>query len=113
MTWENPPRPLPPVPQTSTLAIVSLISGVLGWLGLLGIGPIIAIITGHMAKNEIRSAPGQIGGDGLATAGLVLGYVNLALSLLVLCLVILLPLLGFGGLALCAPFINGNSVQFR
>jgi hypothetical protein len=100
-----PPPPLYAT-QTSTLAIVSLIAGIAGWVGVLGIGPIIAIICGHMAKNEIRKANGRITGGGLATAGLILGYLNLALSLIVLCLAIVLPLLGIGSLAICAPFLG-------
>ncbi|HEX2978652.1 MAG TPA: DUF4190 domain-containing protein [Anaerolineaceae bacterium] len=98
--------PAQPAAPTSTLAIVSLVAGVLGWLGILVVGPIIAVVTGHMAKNEIRSSNGMIGGDGLATAGLVLGYVNLAMTVLGICLFIILPLLGLGGLGLCVPFLN-------
>lgn len=74
--------------------------------GLLGIGPLVAVITGHLAKSEINRSNGSITGSGLAIAGLVLGYLNLALSLLALCLFIILPLFGIGGLALCAPFFN-------
>jgi hypothetical protein len=100
-----PPPPLYAT-QTSTLAIVSLIAGIAGWVGVLGIGPLIAVICGHMAKNEINKAAGRITGGGLATAGLILGYLNLALSLIALCLFIVLPLLGFGGLAICAPLFG-------
>jgi hypothetical protein len=82
------------VAQTSTLAIVSLIGGILGWVGVLGIGPIVAIICGHIT------------GGGMATAGLILGYLNLIISLVVLCVAVVLPLLGFGGLALCAPLTS-------
>ena len=92
--------------QTSTLAIISLVAGILGWIGFLGIGPIIAVITGHMAKNEIAKSGGQITGNGLATAGLILGYVNLALSLIGLCLVLLFFILGIGAPLLCIPFVN-------
>jgi hypothetical protein len=95
------------VTRTSTMAIISLIAGIAGWVGLLGIGPLIAIICGHMAKSEINKSGGMVTGSGLATAGLILGYVNLALSIIGLCLLIVLPLLGIGGLAICAPFMNG------
>ena len=100
--YPNEPLPSPayPATQTSTLAIMSLVSGILGWIGLLGIGPIVAIITGHMAKSEIRRSGGTLGGDGLATAGLVLGYLNLALTILVICLIVL------GGLAFFVPFAS-------
>jgi hypothetical protein len=107
----NYPQQQPVYVQSSTLAVVSLICGILGWVGLLGIGPIIAIITGHMAKSEIARSGGQMTGSGMATAGLVLGYLNLALTLLILCLFIILPLFGIGGLALCAPFLNSINIQ--
>src|SRR5512144_2844743 len=74
---------------TSTLSITSLMMGILGWIFLPVVGGIIAIITGHLAKKEIRQSEGLLGGDGLATAGLVLGYANLTLGLCG-CLVLLL-----------------------
>jgi hypothetical protein len=102
---ENPNyQQIPPplyVAQTSTLAIVSLIAGILGWIGFLGIGPIIAIITGHMAKSEINKSGGRITGSGMATAGLILGYVNLGLSIIALCLVLAFFILG-----LSIPILN-------
>jgi len=84
---------LPPR-QTSALAITSLISGILGWTLVPWIGSIVAIVTGHMARGEIRRAPDRFEGDGLAVAGLILGYTMLALSLVGIVLLILF----FGGL---------------
>jgi hypothetical protein len=84
-----PPPPLPvdpaPIsevwtpPQTNTLAIVSLALGILwlGWLGSLG-----AVIVGHMARRQIVSSNGSQTGNGLATAGLVLGYIGLGFLLI-------------------------------
>lgn len=68
--------------QTSSLAVTSLVSGILGWTLLPFIGTVVAIITGHMARNAIRQSSGQLEGDGLAVAGLVLGWVSAALLLL-------------------------------
>lgn len=103
---------VPPPPmyaaQTSTLAIISLIGGILGWVGVVGIGPIVAIICGHMAKGEISKSGGRLTGGGMATAGLILGYLNLGLSFLVLCFFVILPLFGIGGLTLCAPLFGGS-----
>lgn len=74
--------------RTSSAAIVSLIFGLLSWCALPIIGAIIAVITGHSARDEIRNAPvGSIEGDGLAIAGLVLGWVHLVLFALVLSLI--------------------------
>lgn len=92
-----------PVPyrQTSSLAIVSLVSGILSWVVLPFIGSLVAIITGHMARKEIRNAPEQFDGDGLAIGGLVLGYIQLAL-LLVGILFLIAIVLFFGGVAVLA-----------
>jgi hypothetical protein len=81
---------------TSTLALVSLITGILSYVALPVIGGIIALITGYMARNETRAVPPTASGDGLATAGIVLGWVNVALAVLGLCLFILIMLLSFG-----------------
>jgi len=67
--------------QTSSLAVTSLVSGILGWTLLPFIGTVVAIVTGHMARSAIRQSNGQLDGDGLAIAGLVLGWVSVALLL--------------------------------
>jgi hypothetical protein len=98
--------PLPPVQQTrtSTMAIISLIAGILGFVQVLPvIGPIAAVITGHIAKKEINDSGGMVTGGGLATGGLILGYVTLALGLCLICVLIVLPLLGIG---LSIPFLE-------
>ena len=91
----------PPIPQgpsmnqirkTSNLAITSLVSGILGWTLLPFLGAIVAVITGHMARSEIRRSNGALDGDGLAVAGLVMGWISLAL--VVLGLFILFAFLG-------------------
>lgn len=78
--------------KTSSLAVTSLVSGILGWTLLPFIGTIVAIITGHLARKEIRTSNGQLDGDGLAIAGLVLGWVSVAL--LVIGLFIIFAFLG-------------------
>lgn len=84
----------PSGPQTSTLSIVSLVTGILGWFLLPIVGAIAAIITGHMAKSEIRNSMGTLTGDGLATAGLVLGYIQVVFILVPVCVIVVLALLG-------------------
>jgi hypothetical protein len=80
--------------KNSSEAIISLIAGILAWLGLFGLGGIVAVIFGHIAKNQIRKSGGRLGGDGLATAGLILGYTNIAIAIIGFCLVMML-ILGF------------------
>jgi hypothetical protein len=80
--------------QNSTTAIVSLIAGIAGWSIFPFFGSIIAVITGHMAKREIRESMGSIGGEGMATIGLVLGYAGIVVGLLGICCLILTMVLG-------------------
>lgn len=90
--------PPPPPPQTNTWAIVSLISSILSWIGLFGLGGIVAVITGIVARNQIRENPATQTGDGLALAGIILGGVNVLVTCIgILCFaaVILIPLLAF------------------
>jgi hypothetical protein len=80
--------------QTSTLAIISLVAGIASWLIVPVIGAIVAIITGNKAKKEIAAGAGSLGGEGLAKAGVILGWANLAVFLLSVCAVVVLILLG-------------------
>ncbi len=91
---------LTPAPRTSTMAIISLIAGILGFLQIVPvIGPIVAVITGHMAKSEIKKSGGMVGGGGLATAGLILGYLMIAVGICAACILAL----AFAGL-ITLPF---------
>jgi len=88
---------------TSTTAIVSLVFGIICWIAIPFIGAIVAIICGHAARAEIRRAPpGSIEGDGMAIAGLILGYLHLAL----LAMFLLLVFTVLGGLAFFAHFFH-------
>jgi len=81
--------------QTSNMAIISLVSGILSWTLLPFFLPaVVAIITGHMARKEIRLNEATKEGDGLALTGLILGWVNI--------LIWVLAILFFGGLILAA-----------
>ena len=70
----------------STMAIVSLVSGILGLTFLPVIGSIIALITGYMAKKEINENLGTLAGAGMATGGIVLGWIGVGLLCLFACL---------------------------
>ncbi len=98
--------PLPPVVRNSTMAIISLIAGIAGVSVLPFLGSIVAIITGHMAKSEIKKSGGMVTGNGMATIGLILGYLAVVGGICIICLAVILPLLGIG---LSIPFLNGSS----
>lgn len=83
-------------PRTSGTAVASLVFGILSWCLLPFIGAIAAIVLGHSARGEIRRAPpGSIDGDGMALAGLILGWAHIVLCVLA----VVFFLLFFGGLA--------------
>ena len=76
-----PAYPYPYASQrTNSMSIASLVSGILAWLLCPFIGGALAVIFGHVARNQIKQS-GEAGG-GMAIAGLVLGYANLGLSVL-------------------------------
>jgi hypothetical protein len=81
------------VQRTSGYAIAALVLGIAGFFVFPVIPSILAVVFGNKAKDEIRANP-SIGGDGLATAGLVLGWIGVALAVLGL-LVLALVLLAF------------------
>ena len=70
---------------TSTLAIVSLVSAILGFTFVPVIGTIVALITGYMARSETRSVPPRASGDGMATAGIIMGWVQVGLFVIGIC----------------------------
>lgn len=70
------------VRRTSVAAVLSLLFGVLAWVMLPFLGAVIAVICGHAARAEIRRSQGTLEGDGMALAGLVLGWLHLLLVLL-------------------------------
>lgn len=76
----------PYVLPNSNLAVVSLISGILGLTVLPLVGSVIALVTGYMAKREIQESAGTLGGEGLATAGLVMGWLSIGLAIVGICL---------------------------
>ena len=92
--------------QSSSLAVISLIAGIASFFIVPLLGAIAAIITGGMAKKEIRQSGGRISGLGMANWGVVLGWINIAFSLIGLCIG-LLAVLGVIGMPVCLmPFAN-------
>jgi hypothetical protein len=63
--------------RTSGYAIASLVIGIVGLTTLTFVPSIIAVILGIKARREIRD--GIAAGEGLATAGIFLGWVGVAL----------------------------------
>lgn len=93
----QPPAYYPPPTQSSSLAVFSMIAGIGAYFICPGLGALAAIICGHIAKGQIRDSGGRLTGGGMATAGLILGYLQLVLLVLGICLYLLF-VIGFFGL---------------
>ena len=75
----DPPPPgqlAAPFSQTNGLAIASLLLAVL-WFA--GIGAVLALVFGYRARREINNSAGRQTGSGLATAGIVLGWIGITI----------------------------------
>ena len=79
-----PPVPSTAQPKTPAGAIWSLVLGILGLICFC-FGPLAAIpavICGHITLGRIKRSEGELTGNGMALAGLITGYVGIALMLI-------------------------------
>jgi Domain of unknown function (DUF4190)/GYF domain 2 len=63
------------------LAIAGLICAIIG--GYVSVVAIPAVVCGHMALSRIKNYPNEYSGKGMAIAGLILGYLGIALGAMV------------------------------
>jgi hypothetical protein len=75
------PVPYTPQPTTNGLAVAALVAGIF-WIWWLG--SVLAVVFGHVALNQIDKSGGRETGRGMAIAGLVLGYIGVAVLAVVL-----------------------------
>jgi hypothetical protein len=87
--------PVAAEPPASGLSVASLVCGILSLTLCAVIAGIPAVICGHMALGQIKRAPALFGGRGLAIAGLVTGYVSIALGVIYLVFAVLFLGIGF------------------
>jgi hypothetical protein len=79
----SPAPPVPqPVPRTAPTAIWSLVLAILSFTCGCLFTAIPAVICGHIARSKIRKSGGALSGMGIATAGLILGYIALVLGVM-------------------------------
>jgi hypothetical protein len=71
----------------NVFAILSLVLSLI-WVG--GLGSVGAVVLGHMAKRQIAASNGRQSGDSLATAGLVIGYIGIAILLIYVIYIVVL-----------------------
>lgn len=70
--------------KTSPGAIWSLVLGILGVCCCTIFTAIPAVICGHIALSKIKKSAGALAGNGLAIAGLVLGYIGIAIAIFII-----------------------------
>jgi hypothetical protein len=75
----------PPAPKQNGLAIAAMVVAIIGALGLCGYGlggyiGAVGAILGHVSRKQIRER-GE-GGEGFATAGIIVGWIATALAVL-------------------------------
>jgi hypothetical protein len=66
----------------SGLALASMIVALVSLCVGAGIGGIVAVVLGHMALNQINASGGMLGGRGQAMTGLILGYIEIGLTVI-------------------------------
>ncbi len=92
-------------------AVTMGIGGILGFCliplyCLPPIGWLVSVITGHVAKGQIKQTGQE--GSGRATAGLIMGYIGIGLIVLGICVSIVLTVLGIG---ISLPFLTDPSLM--
>jgi hypothetical protein len=95
--WQQPGWPqfpayaAPDLPKATAALVVGIVAVAGAFTCVLPVlaGPV-AWVLGVQARREIRRAPGQWGGEGRATAGMVLGIIGTVLLVLIVLLVVLL-----------------------
>ena len=82
--------------RVSLWSIASLACGLIGLVT--GVFAIPSVVFGHIARRDLSKDP-ELAGSGLATAGLILGYIGVALMVI--------GLLTMGGLGLLTRIVFG------
>jgi hypothetical protein len=72
--------------RTNGMAIASMVLGII-WI--YWIGSILALVFGYIAKKQISESRGTQGGGGMATAGIVLGWVGIGILIVVIVIAII------------------------
>jgi Domain of unknown function (DUF4190) len=96
----TPPPPPPPPPDpwgqpspqpgntrsggTNGFAVASLVLGILQFFCVPLIGTVLALVFGFIGRNQIDQSGGAQGGRGMAVAGIVLGFIGVALTVVYL-----------------------------
>ena len=77
---ERPPVPSAGAGRINALAVLSLVAGVAAFaLGFIFVGVVVAVVTGHLARRQIKRTAER--GALPALIGLILGYTHIVLDI--------------------------------
>ena len=78
------PQHIPPPGgrSTSGKAIAALVLGLIGLTGGGAPAGIVGLVLGYSAMNDINASRGTLEGEGMAKAGIVLGWISVVLTVL-------------------------------
>jgi hypothetical protein len=72
-------EPIVPAQATNGFAVAALACGIMG-IFTCGLGAVLAVVFGIVSRGQIRRSEGAQSGDGMALAGLILGYITIAIA---------------------------------
>lgn len=84
-------------PKTNGLAITSLVSSIAAFVVLPFLASIVGVITGHIALKQLRTSGEN--GRGMALAGVIVGWVGVALGILGILILTVAIIAAVGGAA--------------
>ncbi len=88
------PPPYGPMRSTNGKAIAALVCGIVAFATCMTPVGLAAVILAPQAKREIRAQPDRYDGEGMAQAGLILGWIAVALTVLGVALFVVLLIVG-------------------
>lgn len=95
----GPPGGLVRQPPSEGMAVASLVLGIASYPFICAFGgglifAVLGVVFGYLARNKIDESNGALGGRQMAVAGIVLGWISIALHLIVAIVVIVLVITG-------------------
>lgn len=97
--YGGPPAGGPPKNSSKAVAalVVGIISPILGLCcAIIGLVGIVAVVLGRSAQKEIAASGGRLTGEGMAKAGVILGYIGISLGLVMTIVNVALMVAGDG-----------------
>lgn len=92
--YGGPPAGVPGYGKTDGMAVAALVCGILSFVCFGPLTGIAAIILGVLSRKRIDQSGGTLTGRGMATTGLVLGSIAVAITVIVLLVMIILAASG-------------------